>query len=333
VNFYTLTFKKKILISLFAIFASFILLDIALAMMVKVKSTKVSFIDDKFSKITHYQHNNPDEKDIVFVGSSRTFFHIATNTFKEAGLNVYNFGISGAQFEDYPTIIDKIIKHPPKRVIISLNVSRLYDTLNISNLPTLQEAAYYYDIDKEMFASSLLQWAINLHQFLVHSQTIYYKIQEFYTRFEPKKASIKRDKPTIDYDTRVGCHIFDKQNIGGKHLTLKCTNGDGIRIGNHTLPSQQKPQDLKHFNPKSIAYLQKMVDTLNRHNIPVTFILQPILHNPYHYDAKAVSSAFKNVKIIDLTNLHIDDKYWADEGHLNNEGRIYYSQYLSDIIQ
>ena len=332
-NFYTLTFKKKILLTLLAIFISFVVLDIILASLVKMKSTKESFIDDKFSKISHYLKNNPDTKDIVFVGSSRTFFHIATNTFKEADLEVYNFGISGAQFEDYPTIIDAIIKHPPKKVIISLNVNRLYDTLNISGLPTLEEASYYYDIDKGMFVSSLLQWGINLHQFLVHSQTIYYKIQEFYTRFSPKITSKEKNQSVTSYDTRVGCHVFDKQNIGGKHLTLKCTNGDGIRIGNQALPPKQEPIDLKHLNPKSIAYIQKMIDTLNHHDIPVTILLQPILHTPYHYDKNTVQSAFHDVKIIDLSQHHIDDKLWADEGHLNNKGRIYYSQYLSDIIQ
>jgi hypothetical protein len=334
VNFYTLTFKQKILLSLFSIFAAFIMIDIALYYMVNLKSTKESFIDDKFSKIKHYHANEPEKKDIVFVGSSRTFFHIATNTFKKSGLNIYNFGISGAQFEDYPTIIKEIVKTPPKEVIISLNINRLYNPLEISNLPTLEEVRYYYDIDKEMFFNSLLQWLINLHQFLVHSQTIYYKIQALYERFQPQKEpSLKSlSTPLINYDNEVGCHVFDIQKIAGKYLTLKCSNGDGIRIGNHPLELENKAIELEHFNPKSIAYIQKMISTLHQHHIPITLLFQPILHNPYHYDITKIKSIFKNAKILDLSNYKLSDELWADSGHLNNQGRKIYSQYLSDII-
>jgi hypothetical protein len=334
VNFYTLTFKKKILLSLFSIIAAFIMIDIALYYMVELKSTKQTFIDDKFSKIKHYHANQPQNKDIVFVGSSRTFFHIATHIFQEKGLQIYNFGISGAQFEDYPTIIKEIIKTAPKEVVISLNINRLYDKLEISDLPTLEEARYYYDIDKKMFFNALLQWTINLHQFLVHSQTIYYKIVALYEKFSPKKEQITHQKRReINYDKEVGCHVFDIQKIAGKYLTLKCSNGDGIRIGNHPLEVKKEEIKLTHFNPKSIAYIQKMVDKLSQHHIPITLLFQPILHNPYQYDLQQIKSQFKKADIIDLTNYTIADDYWADSGHLNNKGRKLYSQYLSDIIQ
>ncbi len=322
--------------ALLGILVGFVLIDLALYAMVEQKSTKSTFINDKFSKMKHYKLNNTEQKDIVFVGSSRTFFHIATHIFAAKGLDIYNFGISGAQFEDYPTIIKEITstKPLPKRVVISINISRLYDTLEVSHLPTLEEARYYHDIDTSLALQALLQWGINLHQFLVHSQTIYYKIQSLYQKFAPHTSRTnKKESLTKNYDQEVGCHVFDIQKIAGKYLTLKCTNGDGIRIGNHPFEEDMNTTKLTKINPKSIAYIQKMLHELKRHNIPVTLLLQPILHNPYTYDIQEVKNHFKDTQIIDLTKKVFADKLWADSGHFNNQGRIQYSQYLSAMMQ
>ncbi|HIP29398.1 MAG TPA: hypothetical protein EYG93_05235 [Sulfurospirillum arcachonense] len=331
-NFYTLTFKKKLLLVLGALLAIMIVLDIALYFVAEAKTTKTTFINDKFSKIKHFKENATAQRDIVFVGSSRTFFNISTNVFKEKGIDIYNFGISGAQFEDYPTIIADIIKHPPKEVIISLTVTRLFDQLNISGLPTIEEAKYYYDIDKKMALQSLLQWGINQHLFLVHSETIYYKLQSIYNKFNPKTGGNKTIKKEKNYSEIAECNVFDVQHTGDILSTLKCQNGDGALIGNHITLKDIKPQHLESFNPKSLQYIKKMVLKLTEHNIPVTFVFEPILHNPYTYNLKDIQKEFKNVRLIDLSSYTIEDAFWADGGHFNYKGRRQYSQYLSDII-
>ncbi len=330
-NFYTLTFKKKILIALGAIISLFILFDIALYVLVDMKSTKTNFIDDKFSKIKHFQRNATKDREIIFVGSSRTFFNVATNTFKNNGLDIYNFGISGAQFEDYPTIIAEIVKHPPKEVIISLTVDRLYDKLEISGLPTLEEIGYYASIDKIMALEALKQWFVNLHLFLVHSETIYYKIVSLYEKFEPQNQKITTTlkSDSNNYDTLSECHVFDVQHTADILTTLKCTNGDGVLIGNHITKKKQAPIQLEKFNEKSIQYIEQMVSTLQKHHINVTFVFEPILHNPYKYDIKKIQNRFKNVTILDLSSYEVEEKFWADAGHFNYKGRKKYSQYLS----
>ena len=331
-NFYTLTFKKKLFLVLGTLFSIMIVLDIVLYFVAEAKTTKTTFINDKFSKIKHFIENAKPQRDIVFVGSSRTFFNLSTNVFKEKGIDVYNFGISGAQFEDYPTIIANIIKHPPKEVVISLTVTRLYDQLNISNLPTIEEAKYYYDIDKKMAAKSLLQWGINQHLFLVHSETIYYKLQSIYNKFNPNKKKNSTTKKGKNYSQIAECTVFDVQHTGDILTTLKCQNGDGALIGNHITLKEKKTQHLEHFNTKSLQYIQKMVEELTSHDIPVTFVLEPILHNTYTYDIQDIQKQFKNVKLIDLTSFTIEDSFWADGGHFNYKGRKLYSQYLSNII-
>ena len=338
-NFYTLTFKKKIIVSFILILLNLAIIDITLYFIAQLKSTKTTFINDKFSKIRHFKLNNPTNKDIIFVGSSRTFYQISTNIFKNKGINVYNFGISGAQYEDYPTIIESINKVKPKQVIISLSVNRFYDKLNISKYPTLKEISYYFDIDKIKFLESLKQWLINRHLFLQYSEPIYYKLKSLYSKFDMRTKRIKKRKNnnilTIQnytyYSKLVKCNVFDIKQISNMHLTLKCSNGDGALIGNisniHKIPIKQ----LTKLNMESIKYINKLLHSFDK-NIKITIILEPILHNPYNYNLQTIKQKIHNAEIIDLTNYKIADSYWADPAHLNYKGRENYSKYLFHIL-
>ena len=347
-NFYTLTFRKKIIISFFFILGILILLDIGLYFVAQMKSTKTTFINDKFSKITHYKLNNPKEKDIVFIGSSRTFYHISTNTFKKNNLNIYNFGVSGTQFEDYPTFIPYVNSSNPKQIIISLSVPRLFNKLNIPKYPTLDEIEYYYDIDKIKFIQSLKQWIINRHLFLRHSEPIFYKIKSIYEKFDSSKKINKQKKEshteilngkklfidkTINYSTLVNCEVFNIKQVSNDKITLKCINGDGVLIGNHIKSNHINKKEFKILNKQSIQYLQKIIDNINTKKTKVSIILEPILHNPFTYNLNDIKKQFIDVEIIDLTNLKIEDDFWADNNHLNYKGREQYSQYLSDILK
>jgi hypothetical protein len=344
VNFYTLTFKKKILISFTLILASLIILDIGLYFVAKMKSTKTTFINDKFSKISHFKLNNPKNKDIIFIGSSRTFYHISTNTFRKNNINIYNFGISGAQFEDYPTLMPHLKTVNPKEIVISLSVNRLYNKLNVSKFPTLDEIKYYYDIDKIKFLESLKQWVINRHLFLQYSEPIFYKVKSVYEKFEVKKASKQLHKEiqnsnklfidkSIDYSELAGCKVFDMKQTSDTQITLKCINGDGILIGSDIKNKDTEKKELKEFNSQSIKYLQKLISNIDTNKVKVSIILEPILHNNYSYNLEEIQQQFRNIKIIDLTNYNVKDSFWSDSGHLNYKGREQYSQYLSDILK
>ena len=346
-NFYTLTFKKKILISFTLILASLIILDIGLYFIANMKSTKTTFINDKFSKISHFKLNSPKNKDIIFIGSSRTFYHISTNTFRKNNINIYNFGISGAGFEDYPALMPHLKTANPKEIVISLSVNSLYNKLNVSKFPTLEEIKYYYDIDKIKFLESLKQWVINRHLFLQYSEPIFYKLKSVYEKFEVKKESnqlINVDKKIqnsnklfidklINYSELSGCKVFDMKQTSDTQITLKCANGDGILIGSDIKNKDIELKELKEFNSQSIKYLQKLISNIDTDKVKVSIILEPILHNNYSYSLDEIKRKFTNIEIIDLTNFNIQDTFWSDNGHLNYKGREQYSQYLSNILK
>lgn len=357
-NFYTLTFKKKILISFILILLSLIILDIGLYIVAKMKSTKTTFINDKFSKISHFKLNNPKDKDIIFIGSSRTFYHISTNTFRKNGINIYNFGISGANFEDYPTLMPHIKIVNPKKIVISLSVNSLYRKLNLSKFPTMDEIEYYYAIDKIKFLESLQQWIINRHLFLQYSEPIFYKVQSIYEKFDVKKKSniqnsnkLFIDKSntltsenvqksnklfidkSIDYSELVGCEIFSMKQTTNTQITLKCINGDGVLIGSNIKNDIIEKKELKILNLQSIKYFKKLISNIDTNKVKVSIVLEPTLYYNYSYNLDEIKKQFTDIEIIDLTNFKIKKSFWSDNGHLNYKGREQYSQYLSDILK
>ena len=335
-NFYTLTFKRKIYLSFLLLFSLMVTFDVALLFIADLKTTKENFIDDKFSKIKHFKLNNDSNKDVIFIGSSRTFYHISTNTMKRNGIDAYNLGISGAQFEDYPTLVNSVIEYKPKKIVISLSVERLYDDLNTPLFSTTKELELLYEINKVKFMESAFAWMLNRHAFLNYSDVIFYKLKSFYYSFDSKMIVKTQnnfpDSNNLNYSNLVGCKVFNKKQIEDKAILLKCENGDGVLIGNYLKEYETKSVTLKNLDEESITYLAKIVEGIKLNGIKPIIILEPILHNRYVYDLKKIKSAF-NDEIIDLTNFTISDELWLDNEHLNYLGREKYSSFLAHLLK
>ncbi|WP_260949965.1 hypothetical protein [Aliarcobacter cryaerophilus] len=337
-NSYILTFKRKIFLSLFLVFFGFVLLDIALFIQANRMTTKNSYIiGNKSSQSKFFELNQFYNKDIIFVGSSRTYYHISTNMFKNNNINIFNFGMSGNQFEDYPDAINTIKKYNPKKVVISLSVNRLYENLNKVKNPTLIDLKYYFDTDKILFINGLISYLKSFHIFLTYSEAIFYRINSFYNKFNINKqinvsSNIKSNDNIEHY---ADCEVYDiKKNPDG-NSNLKCKNGDGILVGNSIKEEfVNKSIELKNLNKNTISYITNgIINPLLQKNIEVTIILEPIFKANYNYDIKEIVNKFKNVKIVDLTQFHILNEKWADNGHLNNFGRHYYSKYLIELYK
>jgi len=331
VNFYTLTFKQRVITALLSIVVLIIALNIVLSLFIDIKTTKNSFINEKYSKIKHFNLNNPKNKDIIFIGSSKTFFHISTNLFKEKNIDIYNMGISGVFFTDYPTLVDAVLDAKPKRVVISLGIERLYSELFISKYPSIEEISIYYGINKGKFIQSLYRWLINRNTFLVHSEPIFLRIKTLYSKFEIEKDFKKfKSKKSINYSTLAKCKVFDIKRTNSKHAMLKCSNGDGVLVGHYIKKLEYKSP--KPLNKESILYLKATIKMLQSHNIETTIIFEPQLKNNLKYNINDIYREFAGVDIIDLTNFPIQEKFWADNKHLNYKGREIYSDYLSTLF-
>jgi len=198
-NFCTLTFKSKILLSLLSLIIMMIIVDIAINYYIDSKTTKSYFVTDKFSKIKHYKLNSKVPKDILFIGSSTTYFGIETNLFKKYNLDVYNLGMQAYQYEDYPSVLKNVIDTKPKKVIISLPVNRLYEDLRIAKHPSIEELKAYYTSDKYKFLQALFRWLVTKHSFNTYSEAIYTKLEVMYNHLTSLNNAKMKKKDYSDY--------------------------------------------------------------------------------------------------------------------------------------
>jgi hypothetical protein len=316
-----------------------VVIDVALYFAKNIKSTKTTFINNKSSKLTHFKLNNPENKDIVFIGSSTTFYHISTNIFKNNDIDIYNFGVSGLQFEDYPALLSEVKKYQPRKVVISLPVTKLYEELNVAKQPYIQEIRQYYNIDKMKFINSLYNWVVNKHLFLEYSEAILFRLKSLYAKFNPlNNATSAINAATVDdkilsHQPLVDCKPFDIKNTKTGKQTIKCTNGDGILVGKVSNQRVRALNKFDYLNRDSILYISKMINNLKGIE-DVIIILEPILNNKYQYNLNTIKKELDGSTVIDLTNHSVstNKKIWWNINHLNYEGRRQYSQYLASIL-
>jgi len=344
VNSYTLTSKRlKHLILLFFISAFTILagLDILLEVYASSKTTTKTFITEKESKIKHCELNQPFDKDAIFIGSSRTFYHISTNEFKKNGVNIYNLGVSNNALEDYASFVHEAIKYNPKSIVISIEVNELFRPLPLAKYPTVADIeAYLSSMDTSYKFQAIVNWIKNIHTLLRHSETIYLKIKGFYQKYNPSSISIDNQKETtnskqtLDYYGLADCHIFSLKYTANDFITSKCENGDGILFGHNHKDYSKRTLNLEKVDYGTIHFINNLIEQIKEKEITPIVILEPVFLDIYNYKYN-----FENIqkeihsKVINLTHLNIESKLWIDDRHLNNEGRLFYSQYLSTILK
>jgi hypothetical protein len=231
-----------------------------------------------------------------------------------------------------------MINYKPKKVIINIRVSDLFEDIRIANLTTSEMKALY-GTDKILALKSLPPFLKNKHIFLRYSESIYYRIKAFYEKFDNKAAdAIKTTKIDIKSDCKSIQTKFIERNMtkDGIMVVDKCTNGDSVLFA-YAIPRENfgKNLELKTLNYNTIKYLQNfIIDPLLRNNIEVTILLEPIFDGTsLHYDINSIKEAIKGANVIDLTSFKFSDDELADWEHINNLGRKKYSNYLIELYK
>ncbi len=316
---------------------TFFMIDIFLVMYSDLRTTNNSFIEEKSSKIKHFTLNKKLNRDIVFIGSSRTIFHISTKIFKDYDLDIYNFGVSGNFLVDYPTYVKRAIEQKPKNIVISIPINTLYNDITEVKNPFLEDIFFYKHIsNKQLFYNSLYYWLKNRHIFLSYSSAIVVKFKLFYDSFEPenkKKVVIHEISKVKSKAEQYDCKVFRRQKINKNKIILKCINGDGILLGSNINKKSEYKENLKNINKKTFKILKELVKIISENKIHPIIVFEPIAHNHYLYESRHVKEWMQNIHYIDLTNFRIEDFFWADNGHLNIEGRKIYSDYLAKYLK
>jgi hypothetical protein len=335
VNFYTFSFRGKILF----IFASFlfftVVLDFSLAYIADRKTEKNKFISNKFSKSKHMYLNCIEKKDYIFIGSSRTVFHISTNVFKNQELDVYNFGVSDRTIFDYTYMVQKVINLPykPKRVVISLKKSDLYvpykEHFNSISMDDIKAIGKVYDMG--VLFSAIKSYVKNFHQLFTYADPMYLRLKQLYERFNPLDEIVmdKSKKNNIKSTSKLepsksDCNIFDYNYPTPIKIVAKCTNGDGILFGN-TIEETNVQNNKKVLNTKKIELLNSTLKMLKNNDIESIIIFDPLFQS--NLKSKNID-AIEADYILDLTYEKFKQTEWADSNHLNVFGRDVYSKLL-----
>ncbi|WP_149707616.1 hypothetical protein [Campylobacter concisus] len=316
-------------------------LDVVLYVFAESRTSKKNFVDNKISKAEHFKLNSEKQKDIVFVGSSRTFNHISTNIFKENNIGIYNFGVSGNFIGDYPFIVNAIKKVGAKEVVINIRVSNLFKDYIERDVKiyTTDELMANFGTNKIMFLKTLLDYLASLHLFLRYSEAIYNRVVMAYGKFTPKTATNVNNfsvESFFNIEANSDCELINTSEVNSnftkskKIIVAKCSNGDNILFAN-TIPRENSGiTNLKGINLNTLKYMQNyIIDPLVKDDIKVIVLLEPIFDGTrLQYNINEIASVIKSAKIVDLTNLKFSDEELSDWEHFNYLGRKRYSEFL-----
>lgn len=339
-NSYTLTSKKikiNILYCFALIFIGFIIINFILYLYFYLITTQNTFIEEKVSKIKHFHLNEKLNRDYIFIGSSKTIYHISTNIFNEKHLKIYNFGVSGNFLSDYPAFLVESLKQKPKNIVISISAADLFiDEMSVPKFPNYQDLSFYFNgsFDYGFKFNVFVNWLSGLNYFNRFSEEIYYKIVYFYNKFnfieDNNKLSLNMQIDDIDI---VDCDIVSKKNLNGKYV-IKCSNGDSYLTNCKEFDNKNlTTNNLINLN-KDVLYLLKQFQVKTKNNNSnLIIILQPEYFDMKNVTDKAFNLLVKEgLTVINFTSNTFKDSQWCDESHLNVEGRYHYSNKILQYL-
>jgi len=326
VNFYIFSSNRfKIILSFFIfIFLSFIF-SIYLNYFFHTQADSNFWMENKISKSNHLKESNLKKLDYIFIGSSRTLYHISTDTFKKNSIDIYNLGLSHLGLYDYPFCVNRAIEASPKSIVISLSISDFFNKIPNAWEFTVEDlAAVSLTQENNVIYESIISYLQGINNISKYSLPLRNKIIEYYN------SSDISNKTNMEKVNKSDCISFERSS--DKLLSVRCTNGDAILYRKDTLKRGNKIIELENINRGVVSILNYLINTIKDNNIQPIIVLEPMHHNNYIYDLNTIKQLLDTKNIIDLTNYHIKNNFWADGQHLNNEGRLQYSTYLAKYL-
>ena len=322
--------KKYCLLFLIGIITIYIAAIMFLRFVDSRMTNKNHFIDDKFSKAKHMLLNFEKPKDIIFIGNSRTLYHISTNLFETHGIDIYNFGASGRNIADYPWMVKQALKNNAEIIAISIDAQDLYLPPKATNAPEIFDLISYLksNQDKLFIAREIINYFKSQNTIWAMSPIILTHLHDLFNIENKKDTSIKQaniiapsKKPLID------CTPFKIEHLKEIKTQIECTNGDGILLGT-TSAISEKTITLTNTNNQTINLVNQIIKTINESGKTPIILLIPSVHSATYIFNVSYLKSIIHAKVIDLSNEKFSASMWTEDGHLNNSGRIKYSSIL-----
>jgi hypothetical protein len=280
-----------------------------------------------------YPRSHPD---IIFVGSSTTENHIASQIFKSANLAVFNYGLNGHFLAHYPSMVTNAIKSKPKIIALSIDKPQLYhpilahliyDKLISTDYDTTAENTLFFlkhatNLDSYGIATHLVfAYGYHINYFASEGYKIRSQLAEKYLDFDIKRNFFTTELGSTDN------HSADLNSAGG---------GDGILTGQAKGLNFENFGEITHFsneqlNEETIGLVNHLLDQIQRAGIK-PIVIFPAQFYGYSVDDKELRKRL-HAEVIDLTDLKLPKDYWHNTGHYNEKGREVYSLTLVKKIK
>ena len=95
-------------------------------------------------------------------------------------------------------------------------------------------------------------------------------------------------------------------------------------FGNYVTKLNKPIQKLTQVSQSYLSLFNRVLKNISDAGIYSIVVLEPILNNSYQYDIRQIQDVLMTNKIIDNTTANLDKSLWADDKHLNFDGRIEY---------
>lgn len=303
--------------------------------------TYVLVVNTRFDKINHYEDDNlggylhakawlsAHHPDVIFMGDSRTKYHIDTRWLNKQGINAYNAGVSGQFIEIWPTALTHLLNAHPKYIILGITVSDLYSPLYINSARSIG----LNDIKMLFKTKQPISVVKNAIKPFVNASMPITNLNRMVS--DIWKAQFSRSF-TAKFDQALNCNIVRKFDYKGGYINL-CENGDGVMTSSIKEDDFLKKQALvlyKYPNLATIRYLNEVITIIKRHHVQPIVILIPYYHKRFVFNSNDLRLV--DCPVINLSDYFIDDEdkqYWANGSHFNEKGRAAFTALLYEKMK
>lgn len=331
-NFNKASNKGLIIFYFVCLLLCYVVADISIACYENYKTTPDHYIEVLSSKKNHMQKRFPASQklDVIFIGSSRTLYHVDTAFLTKKGIISYNLSLVAHEPLSYPSMIKAAMKMNPKAIAIELDVPWLYNNFeNRIPTPSLTDISaqikcgldtttvWHFTIDYIKKISLVSRYAVTLYS---RSKQFFSKIISGYL-VAGKINSTSRNAPkNKNYITKY----------------VKCENGDGILYGSDPVVGRNESNykiQLGRIRWKNIQFFNYLISLVQKKNVKVFVFLAASIRTPKVFNLNLIKEKI-HAPIIDLVHSVPEDaKYWVDTGHLNNFGREIFTRKIYEQIK
>ncbi|EAZ96247.1 hypothetical protein FBBAL38_02470 [Flavobacteria bacterium BAL38] len=255
------------------------------------------------NKVENVINSNPQNYDVIILGTSRANNHFVSELFEQKGLKTFNYGMSGSHLFETSLMLKLMLERDwkIKNVIVETD-------LNLSNEKR----------DDATFSRFM--------PFLHQSKTISNHFEKEPDFLELYYVPFYR---YIQFDTKVGFRAWHKTLVNEPTNTL--ANKGYYPLGFN--PKANMKNNIESLVPLRNRYFEEIKQICKANNINLIAVTTPMCSNVKGMDYfKKVKALYSEIK--EYEHVVEGDQYFSSCGHLNDKGaRLYTTKIIKDLFK